>query len=97
MSNRASARSRVRAWGALRAKWRKSSGVWPQRARSTRITKSDHLRRRVIRWEQALLIQARANCRSQTGRGLVSLFSKILMHGDEATRRLLMTALDPKG
>src|SRR6185312_6619771 len=27
-------------------------------------------RRRVIRWEQTLLIQARANCRSQTGRGL---------------------------
>ena len=30
--------------GALRAKWRKSSGVWPPRAQSTRITNPDHLR-----------------------------------------------------
>src|SRR3954462_13808988 len=39
---------------------------------------SDHLRRRVIRWEQALLIQARANCCSQTGRGLAAMAAWIL-------------------
>ena len=30
----------------------------------------------MIRWEQTLLIQARANCRSQTGRGLDRLRGK---------------------
>src|SRR5215212_8898636 len=58
ISSRASARSRVRAWGALRARERRSCGDCPQRAYSTRNTKPDHLRQRVIRWETSPPSQA---------------------------------------
>src|SRR3954462_14311121 len=57
ISTRARARSRVRAWGALRATWRISSAVPPQRAQSTRNTKPDPLRSKGIRWERPPSIQ----------------------------------------
>src|SRR5215207_1460004 len=57
ISERARARSRVRAWGALRATWRRSSAVPPQRVQSTRNTKPDPLRRKGIKWERLPSIQ----------------------------------------
>src|SRR5215211_5079398 len=57
ISERARARSRVRAWGALRATWRRSSAVPPQRVQSTRNTKPDLLRRKGIKWERLPSIQ----------------------------------------